>query len=178
VTLPLPEFPLGKLQKESNDRYLARIELGVKNAVGSYGHTEHDAYIEALPNGGRLSRVLEKAGVSYCPDLEPGTEASTKAAKKMNVDGCAQLVGKQVKIVGKKNVVSASKPAPAPKPSAVSKAAKASKASAASKPTLQETVELPMAKGRWKIRPSRWKKYFSIGFTLSSVGTWLLEISS
>jgi hypothetical protein len=82
VTLPLPEFPLAKLQGESNDHFLARVELGMEIVVGSYGHAEHDACIKALPNGGRLNRVFKKAGVACGPHSEPGTEASMKAAKK------------------------------------------------------------------------------------------------
>jgi hypothetical protein len=143
VTLPLPEFPLTKLQGESNNHYLERIELSAENVVGSYGRTEHDACIEALPKVGRLSQVLEKAGVLYSPRLESGTEASTEAAKKTKMDGCTRPVEKRVKIVWKKNVVSASKPAPAPKPVAVSKAAKASKASAASKPAAAKPTAAP-----------------------------------
>jgi hypothetical protein len=39
VTLPLLEFALAKLQGESNDHFLVRVELGAKNVVGSYGRT-------------------------------------------------------------------------------------------------------------------------------------------
>jgi hypothetical protein len=35
VTMPLLEFPLAKLQGESNDHFLVRVELGVENIVGS-----------------------------------------------------------------------------------------------------------------------------------------------
>jgi hypothetical protein len=71
VTLPLPVFPVTKLQGESNDRFLARIELGTENAVGSYVRVEHDACIMVLSNGGRLNQVFEKAGVPYSPRLDP-----------------------------------------------------------------------------------------------------------
>jgi hypothetical protein len=51
VTLPLPKFPLAKLQGESDDHLLARVELGVENVVGNYGCMEHEACVQALPNG-------------------------------------------------------------------------------------------------------------------------------
>jgi hypothetical protein len=56
VTLPLPEFPLAKLQGESDDHFLVRVELGVENVMVSYGRTEHEACIQALPNRGRLNQ--------------------------------------------------------------------------------------------------------------------------
>jgi hypothetical protein len=93
VTLPLPEFPLAKLQGESNYRFLARVELGVENVVGRYGHTKHEAYVKAMSNGGRLNQGLEKAGVPYGPCSELGTEASVEATKKRKVDGCTRAVG-------------------------------------------------------------------------------------
>jgi hypothetical protein len=55
VVLPLLKFPLAKLQGESDDCFLSRVELGTENVVGSYGCTEHNAYLKALPNGGRLN---------------------------------------------------------------------------------------------------------------------------
>jgi hypothetical protein len=123
VTLPLPVFPVTKLQGESNDRFLARIELGTENAVGSYVRVEHDACIMVLSNGGRLNQVFEKAGVPYSPRLDPSTEASAEAVRKGKVDGGVRPVGKQVKIGGKKKVgktvvapkVPAVKPATTPK---------------------------------------------------------------
>jgi hypothetical protein len=33
VALPLQEFPLGKLQGESNDHFLARVELDAENVA-------------------------------------------------------------------------------------------------------------------------------------------------
>jgi hypothetical protein len=86
VTMPLPEFPLTNLQGESDAHFLVRVELDTKNVLGSYGCAEHDACIQALPNGGRLNRVFEKVGVAYGPYPEPGTEASMKAARKRKVD--------------------------------------------------------------------------------------------
>jgi hypothetical protein len=53
VALPLLEFPLLKLQGESNDHFLVRVELGAKYVVGSYGRAKHDACIKALANRGR-----------------------------------------------------------------------------------------------------------------------------
>jgi hypothetical protein len=58
-TLPLLEFPVSRLRDEADDQFRARIELAVKNVVGSYAHREHDACITAVPNEGRLNKVLE-----------------------------------------------------------------------------------------------------------------------
>jgi hypothetical protein len=67
VTLPLPVFPLAKIQGESDDHFLARLELGAENVVGSYSRAEHNVWIQSLPNGGRLNQVFEKAGVGTVP---------------------------------------------------------------------------------------------------------------
>jgi hypothetical protein len=52
VVVPLPELPLARFEGESNNHCLARVQLDMKNLVGSYGHAEHDACIQALPNRG------------------------------------------------------------------------------------------------------------------------------
>jgi hypothetical protein len=114
ITLPLPEFPLTKVEGECDAHFLARVELSAENVVGSYGRTEHDACVLALPNGGRLNWVFEKAGVAYGLYPEPSTEASKEAVRKRKIDAVVGPVGKWVKIAGKKNVV-ASKAATAPK---------------------------------------------------------------
>jgi hypothetical protein len=129
VTLPLPEFSLAKLQGESNDHFLVRVELGMENAVGSYGRAEN-ACIKALPNGGRLNQVFEKAGVAYGPRPKLGTEASMEAAKKRKPDVCVQPVGKRVKVAKKNKVV------PTLKGMAVPKAAVAPKGMAAATPKI------------------------------------------
>jgi hypothetical protein len=59
----LPKFPLASFEGEGNDRFLARVELEAENVVGSYSHAEHDICIKALPKGGHLNWVFEKAGV-------------------------------------------------------------------------------------------------------------------
>jgi hypothetical protein len=94
VILPLPEFPLARLSGESNDHLLARVELDAENMVGSYGRTEHDACIKALPNDGRLNQIFKKAGVACGPHPQPSTEASTEAVKKRKVDACVRTTGK------------------------------------------------------------------------------------
>jgi hypothetical protein len=78
----LAEFPLAKLQGESHDHLLARLELGAKNVMGSYGRMEHEACIQEVPNGGRLNQVFNKAGMVYGPRAEPSIEASTEATRK------------------------------------------------------------------------------------------------
>jgi hypothetical protein len=47
---------------------------------------EHKAYIEILPNQGRVNRVFENAGVPYGPRLELSSEASEEATKKRKQD--------------------------------------------------------------------------------------------
>jgi hypothetical protein len=64
ITLLLSEFSLTKFQGESDDHYLARVELSAENDLGSYGRTEHDVCVLAQPNGSRLNRVFRKAGVT------------------------------------------------------------------------------------------------------------------
>jgi hypothetical protein len=111
VVVPLPEFPLARFEGESNDCFLARVELDAENMVGSYGRAEHDACIQTLPNVGYLNRVFEKAGVAYGPRPQPGTEASTEVAKKRKVVACVKSSGKWTKVVGKKRMAVASKAA-------------------------------------------------------------------
>jgi hypothetical protein len=114
--------------------------------VGSYGCAEHDAYIKALSNGGRLNRVFKKAGVAYGPRLKPGTEASTEDAKKRKADACVRPVGKRVKVPGKKNVESAMKPATALRHAVLSKTVTTSKTTTASKATsTPKTASTPKA---------------------------------
>jgi hypothetical protein len=67
VVVPLPEFPLGRFEGESNDHFLVRVELDAENVVGSYSCVEHDVCIQGLLNRGHLNRVFEKSGVAYGP---------------------------------------------------------------------------------------------------------------
>jgi hypothetical protein len=54
IVVPLPEFPLARLEGESNDHFfLERVELEAQIVVGSYICEEHDACVQELPNGGR-----------------------------------------------------------------------------------------------------------------------------
>jgi hypothetical protein len=94
ITLPLPEFPLTKVEGECDAHFLARVELSAENVVGSYGRTEHDACVLALLNGGRLNWVFEKAGVAYGLYPEPSTEASKEAVRKRKIDAVVGPVGK------------------------------------------------------------------------------------
>jgi hypothetical protein len=82
------------LKEKATNILLARVELGVENVVGSYSHAEHDVYFQALPNGGRLNQVFEKAGVACGPCPQPGSEASTEATKKRKTDACIKSSGK------------------------------------------------------------------------------------
>jgi hypothetical protein len=60
VIVPLSEFPFTKFQGESDDDFLARVELGAENVIDSYDCVEHDACVLVLPNGDRLTEFLEK----------------------------------------------------------------------------------------------------------------------
>jgi hypothetical protein len=119
VVMPLPEFPLDRIEGGGNDHFLARVELEAENVVGSYSHVENDVCIKALLNGGRLNHVLKKAPLVYAPRPQPGTEASTEVAKKRKVDASVKLVGKRVKVAGRKKIVVAPKAAAAPKAATV-----------------------------------------------------------
>jgi hypothetical protein len=102
VVVPLLEFPLARFEGESNDHFLARVELDTENVVGNYSWAKHNACNQVLPNGGCLNRVFEKAGVAYGPHLQPGTEASTKATKKRKVDACVKSSGNKRRLPGRK----------------------------------------------------------------------------
>jgi hypothetical protein len=97
ITLSMLEFPVTKLQGESNDHFLVRVELGAENIVGSYIRGEHDA-CKLLPNGSPFNRVFEQAGVVYGPRLEPGSEATKEAAKKRKNDARAGPTGKRAMV--------------------------------------------------------------------------------
>jgi hypothetical protein len=61
LTLPLSEFPVARLPKETNDGFRVRVELAVVNVVGRYAHREHDACIVVVSNDGQGNRVFEQA---------------------------------------------------------------------------------------------------------------------
>jgi hypothetical protein len=103
VTLSLPEFPLAKLQGESNDHFLVRVELGIENVIGSYICTDHNA-CKLLSNGGLLNQVFEQADVAYGSRLEPGSEASKEATKKRKNDAGAGPAGKKAKLPAKRKM--------------------------------------------------------------------------
>jgi hypothetical protein len=46
------------------------------NVIGRYAHGEQDTCVAVVPNGGRVKRVFEQAGVPYGPHLKPSSEAS------------------------------------------------------------------------------------------------------
>jgi hypothetical protein len=79
LEVPLPRFPLFHEDGEDNARLLVRVEQEARNIVGSYTHTEHEAHVSSLPNGGCLNRVLKLTGVAYGPRPVP---ASAEVLKK------------------------------------------------------------------------------------------------
>jgi hypothetical protein len=64
IKLPLPKFRA--VRKHDRRRYSIFGEGGDRgrNIVGSYTHVEHDACVTSVPNGGRLNRMFELAGVA------------------------------------------------------------------------------------------------------------------
>jgi hypothetical protein len=109
VVVLLPEFPLTRFEGQSNDYFLVRVELDAENVVGSYSRAEHDACIQALPNGGCLNRVFERAGVAYGPRMQPNTEASAEVVKKRKADACVMSLGKWMKVAEKKRTTATPK---------------------------------------------------------------------
>jgi hypothetical protein len=53
--------------------------------------------VTKLPNGGRISRVLEQIGVSYAPRPLLSIEAFTTATRKRKADMSKKTVAKKVK---------------------------------------------------------------------------------
>jgi hypothetical protein len=60
ISLPLPEFPVARLAKETDDRFRVRVELATVNVVGRYARGQHDTCIVEVSNMGRLKHVLSK----------------------------------------------------------------------------------------------------------------------
>jgi hypothetical protein len=56
--------------------------------------------VASLPNGGRLNRVFELAGVVYGPRPVPGCEAYTKASRKRKADAHGKTNSKCGKVPG------------------------------------------------------------------------------
>jgi hypothetical protein len=106
LAVPMPMFSVARLPEETNDGFRGRVELVTANIVGRYARGEHDVCVAALPNGGRVNRVFEQAGVSYGPRLKPGSEASKVVALKRKSDVGAGHVGKCVKVSNRKMVSS------------------------------------------------------------------------
>jgi hypothetical protein len=67
LKLPLPKFHAMRMHDEDDVQFLARVELEAEGIVGIYTCPEHDVCMAGQPNGGRLNRVFELAGVSYGP---------------------------------------------------------------------------------------------------------------
>jgi hypothetical protein len=72
--------------------------MDAEKILGSYGPKEHEAcMVTKLPNGGRISRVLEQIGVSYAPRPLLSIEAFTAATRKRKADMSKKTVAKKVK---------------------------------------------------------------------------------
>jgi hypothetical protein len=48
VVMPLPKFPVARIEGEDDSQFTANVELDAKKIVGSYGPKEHDACIDCL----------------------------------------------------------------------------------------------------------------------------------
>jgi hypothetical protein len=101
LSIPLLEFLVARCPEKMNDGFRARVELAATNVVGRYVHGEHKAYVETVPNGGRVNRVFKQAGVPYGPRLEPDSEACEEATKKRKSDAGDGPSGKCVKVSGR-----------------------------------------------------------------------------
>jgi hypothetical protein len=75
-----------------------RVEKEARVLVGSYTRPEHEA-CAALPNNGRLNRVLELVGVAYGPR---SVLVSAKVLKKRKADSVGKTVPKRLKALEKK----------------------------------------------------------------------------
>jgi hypothetical protein len=98
LRVPLLEFHITCSKEEDEAKFSARLELEAENVMGSYGHTEHETCVKALPNEGRLNRVFEVVGIAYGPRPQPGTKASVEALKKRKIDGYYKVIGKCIKV--------------------------------------------------------------------------------
>jgi hypothetical protein len=67
LVVPMPLFPIARLPEETNDGFMARVELAAANVIGQYAHEEHDVCIVAVPNEGQVNRVFEQVSVPYRP---------------------------------------------------------------------------------------------------------------
>jgi hypothetical protein len=81
LSVPMSDFLITGLLEETNGQFYARVELAMTNIIGRYTHGEHKVSIEALPNGSRVNRVFEHAGMPYRPRLEPSSMVNAEAAK-------------------------------------------------------------------------------------------------
>jgi hypothetical protein len=79
LAAPMLEFPVARHPEETNEGFRGRVELAVTSIIGRYAHGEHDVCVATVPNGGRVNRVFELAGVPYGPQLKPRSEASKEA---------------------------------------------------------------------------------------------------
>jgi hypothetical protein len=86
--VPLPRFVVAREDDEDAAEFLARVEKEARVLVGSYTRPEHEA-CAALPNNGRLNRVLELTGVAYGPGP---TLVSAQVLKKRKVDSIGKTV--------------------------------------------------------------------------------------
>jgi hypothetical protein len=112
LTVALPKFPITRCLDETIDGFRARVEIAEANIVGRYTCRENMVCDETLPNGGRVNKIFEHAGVPYEPHLEPGSEACEEAAKKRKNDACAGPSTKCVKVYGQKEMPTKASMAP------------------------------------------------------------------
>jgi hypothetical protein len=67
LVVPMLLFPIARLPEETNDGFMASVELAAANVIGRYAHEEHDVCIVAVPNEGQVNRVFEQVSVPYRP---------------------------------------------------------------------------------------------------------------
>jgi hypothetical protein len=59
LVAPTPMFPVARLLDETNDNFVARVELASVNVISRCARMEHDVCIVTVPNEGQVTRVLE-----------------------------------------------------------------------------------------------------------------------
>jgi hypothetical protein len=145
LALPSPNFLIARFREETDDHFFVKVEQAVVNVVGRYARGEHDVCIAVVLIMGHLHRVFEQDGVPYGPCLEPGSEASKKAANKRKVDTGAGPTRKRVKVSSWKAMAPKARQAPRGSGTTLSKMALAKDAPAPHAKSVLKASGLPRA---------------------------------
>jgi hypothetical protein len=102
LAVPLPKFPVARRPEEMNYGFWAKVELAAVHVLGRYARGEHMVWVESVPNGGRVNKVFEQAGLPYGRRLERGSEEYEEATKERKNDAGAEPSRKCAKVSGQK----------------------------------------------------------------------------